>query len=221
MEKLLVKNPNVILNNGLAKYDAEILNPKKLQEANKTIAKYGVPRTWEEKNTSTNGGMKPKFFFLLTLSILLIFCNCASVKQKDWLVSYQTELTRVANDSLMKPEAKMDVVMTTYANVMEQGMKFLDPRKGAKYIQTFQEQNQENITKITESSSDWVSGLNTTEGITLGLRVTQKDYFARYVDLLPKLYRKYEQYKAVYSLTKTILGGFGNYGDTVLGMFLK
>ncbi len=159
--------------------------------------------------------------FLLPLSILLLFCNCASVKQKDWLVTYQTELTRVANDTLMKPEAKMDVIMATYANVMEQGMKFIDPRKGAKYIQTFQEQNQENITKITESSSGWVSGLNTTEGITLGLRVTQKDYFARYVDLLPKLYRKYEQYQAVYSLTKTILGGFGNYGNTVLGMFLK
>jgi hypothetical protein len=137
------------------------------------------------------------------ISILLVFTNCASMKQKNWLAEYQTELTRVANDETMKPEAKMDVIMNTYASVMERGLKFLDPRD------------------ITKQSSDWISGMKTTEGVTFGLRVTQKSYLPRYIDLVPKMYRKYEQYKAVHSLTKSILGGFGNYGDTILGMVLK
>jgi hypothetical protein len=155
------------------------------------------------------------------ISILLVFTNCASMKQKNWLAEYQTELTRVANDETMKPEAKMDVIMNTYASVMERGLKFLDPRDGFKFIQAFQSQNQSNIDVITKQSSDWISGMKTTEGVTFGLRVTQKSYLPRYIDLVPKMYRKYEQYKAVHSLTKSILGGFGNYGDTILGMVLK
>jgi hypothetical protein len=165
--------------------------------------------------------MKSTLWLMLPLSILLVFTNCASMKQKNWLTEYQTELTRVANDETMKPEAKMDVIMNTYASVMERGLKFLDPRDGFKFIQTFQSQNQSNIDVITKQSSDWISGMKTTEGVTFGLRVTQKSYLPRYIDLVPKLYRKYEQYKAVHSLTKSILGGFGNYGDTILGMVLK
>ena len=165
--------------------------------------------------------MKRTLLFLIPLSITLLLSSCASMNQKGWLANYQTELTRVANDPDMKPEAKMDVIMNTYASVMERGMKFIDPRDGVKFIQTFQDQNQTNIGKITEASSNWISGLKTAEGITFGLRVTQKDYLPRYIDLVPKLYRKYEQYKAVHSLTKTILGGFGDYGDTILGMVLK
>ena len=67
-------------------------------------------------------------------------------------------------------------------------------------------------------SGNWVSNLNTSEGVMFGLRVTKKPYLNKYIDLVPKFHRKYEQYKFVANMTSKIAGGFGKIGGKLLSL---
>lgn len=111
----------------------------------------------------------------------------------------------------------MDILLTNYADLMEEGLRFVNPIKGAKHIQKYQNQNAEVIEKILGSSNTWMNGLNDQQTLMLGLRVVQKPYIKRFIDLVPKFQRKYEQYKFVADMTGKVAKGFGKVGGRLLG----
>lgn len=156
-----------------------------------------------------------KLIIFLGFYSLLTLTSCASAKQNAWLKTHQTELNRISQSNI-PPEEKMDVLMDTYAVLMEQGLQFVNPVKGVKYIQKFQNQNDVAIGKIVGESGNWVTNLNTTDGVMFGFRVTKKPYFNKYIDLVPKFHKKYEQYRMVANLTGKIVGGFGKIGGKLL-----
>ena len=158
-----------------------------------------------------------RFIIIISLFSLLSLTSCASAKQNSWLKTHQTNINRAAQSN-GSSEEKMDVLLTQYAVLMDEGLKFVNPVKGVKYIQKFQKQNDVNISKIVGESGNWVTNLSTGEGVMFGLRVAQKPYLNRYIDLVPKFHRKYEQYRFVAGLTGKIVGGFGRIGGKVLSL---
>jgi hypothetical protein len=163
--------------------------------------------------------MKIKSTFLKISTLLLIssislfnMTSCASSKQTAWLAAHRNALSEAANSTTMKPEEKADIMMSHYAEMMGEGLKFVNPVKGVNFITKYQEQNKASIEKIVAESNGWVSNLNTVQGIDLGLRVAKKPYIPQYIDLIPKFKKKYNQYKFVMDMTGKVVGAFGKIG---------
>jgi hypothetical protein len=153
--------------------------------------------------------------YTLLFSTTLLLQNCASSKERAWLQAHQTSLATLANSNT-SAEEKLDGLMTTYGVLMEQGLQFVNPAKGVKYIQKFQKQNQTAIDKILADGNIWMSNLDDMQTVSLGLRLAGKPYIRQYIDLVPKFKRKYETYKFVLDLTGKVIGGFGRLGSKVL-----
>jgi hypothetical protein len=153
---------------------------------------------------------------LFTLLIFLFFCSsCASSKQKSWLKAHQTAL-REATGSNMSAEAKMDILLSRYTTLMDEGLRFVNPVKGVKYITKFQKQNENYIAQLASASGNWMNTLNTEQTLMLGLRTAQKPYVGQFINLLPRFKRKYEQYRMVAELTNKVTSGLGKIGSSVL-----
>jgi hypothetical protein len=159
--------------------------------------------------------MRTLLFSFLTI---VVFSNCAGIKQNKWLSAHRTELARLANSN-MPTEEKVDGMMTAYAQLMDEGLRFANPIKGVKYIEKFRTQNEGSIDKILAESNTWMNGVNTQEGIMLGIRVAQKPYIKTFIDLAPRFKRKYETYKFIAQMTGKVAGGFGKIGSKVIGAF--
>jgi hypothetical protein len=159
-----------------------------------------------------------RFTLLLSTFLGLIsLTSCASIKQNAWLKDHQNQLVQAATSSV-SAEEKVDVLMNNYADLMEEGLRFVNPLKGARHIQKYQSQNNATIEKILGDSNSWMNGLSDQQTLMLGLRVVQKPYIKRFIDLLPKFQRKYEQYRFVVDMTRKVGGGFGKIGGRLLGI---
>lgn len=148
---------------------------------------------------------------------ILTLTSCASMKQNAWLKEHQNQLLQAAASNA-SAEEKVEILMNNYADLMEEGLRFVNPVKGAKHIQKYQAQNSATIEKIVGSSSSWVNNLNDQQRIMLGLRVVQKPYIKRFIELAPKFQRKYEQYRFIANMTSKVASGFGKIGGKVLGL---
>ena len=149
-------------------------------------------------------------FGILTLS------SCASFKQNAWLKEHQTQLLQAAASNA-SAEEKVEILMNNYADLMEEGLRFVNPVKGAKHIQKYQMQNNATIEKIVGDSNSWVTNLGDQQKLMLGLRIVQKPFIKRFIDLAPKFQRKYEQYRFIADMTGKVAGGFGKIGGKLLG----
>jgi hypothetical protein len=147
---------------------------------------------------------------------ILFLTSCASAKQNAWLKTHRDQLATAAA-STANAEEKVDILFTNYADLMEEGLRFTNPVKGVKHIQKYQSQNAAAIEKILGSSNSWMNGLSDQQTLMLGLRVIQKPYIRRFIDLAPKFQRKYEQYRFVAEMTGKVARGFGNVGGKLLG----
>jgi hypothetical protein len=159
--------------------------------------------------------MKLKTLFIAAILGLMLFTSCASAKQNAWLKAHKEAIAEATSGS-SNAEAKLDVVLSRYTILMDEGLKFVNPVKGVKYIGKFQKQNEANISRIVGESSGWMNNLSTEQTVMLGLRVTKKPYIGQFIDLLPKFKRKYEQYRMVSELTGKVVGGLGKVGGLVL-----
>jgi hypothetical protein len=155
-------------------------------------------------------------FFTVLLGITTL-TSCASMKQNAWLKEHHNQLVQAAASNA-SAEEKVDIMLTNYADLMEEGLRFVNPIKGAKHIQKYQEQNAATIEKIVANSNSWMNGLNDQQTVMLGFRVVKKPYIKRIIDLVPKFQRKYEQYKFVADMTGKVARGFGNVGGKLLGL---
>ncbi len=147
---------------------------------------------------------------------LFFLSSCASFKQNAWLKEHQTQLLQAAASNATGEE-KMAVLMNNYADLMEEGLRFVNPLKGVKHVQKYQEQNAATIEKIVGDSNNWMNGLSDQQRIMMGLGIIQKPYIKRFIDLAPKFHRKYEQYRFIAEMTGKVAGGFGKIGGKLLG----
>jgi hypothetical protein len=155
----------------------------------------------------------------LTFAVIVMFLNtsCAGLKQKKWLTHHQSQLAALAGGNA-SPEEKLDGLFTAYVQLMSEGLRFGNPVKGAKYIETFQKQNQGSIDSILRDAEKWRGGLNLQQGIELGLSVPKKPYARQFIEMAPKFKRKYQQYKFVADMTSKVGGGFGRTVGKILSL---
>lgn len=150
--------------------------------------------------------MKKILPFLLLTALFLVETGCASWKQNRWLSAHQKELKRLANSNL-SPEQKLDGLAQDYVKFMKEDLKFIDPRKGVKYVKKYHDQNSASMDKIISSSNDWQGSLGTIDKVSLGVRTLQKPYIKDLINLAPKFKRKYKQYAFALKLAGKIGGG--------------
>ena len=151
------------------------------------------------------------------LASLLFLQSCASAKQNAWLSTHRATLERLANSNI-KPEEKADGMLTDYALLMDEGLQFVNPVKGVKYIKKYYTQNELSMNKIVGESNAWVNNLNDMQAIGLGVRVIQKPYIRSFIDLAPKFKKKYETYRFILDMTSKVAGGFGKIGSKAIGL---
>lgn len=150
--------------------------------------------------------MKNIVLFLLLVSVVLGGSSCASMKQNQWLSAHQKELKRLA-DSNLSAEQKLDGMVQDYVKFMNEDLKFIDPKKGVKYVKKYHDQNRASMDKILNSAEIWQDGLGTLDKVSLGVRTVQKPYIKSLIDMAPKFQRKYKQYKIALELAGKIGGG--------------
>ena len=158
--------------------------------------------------------MKLPFF---TLFSIVLLSGCAAIQQKKWLGAHRASLdsTVASNKS---EEEKMDDLMANYVQLMQEGLRFTNPKKGVKYITKYQHQNSAAIESIVSGSQNWVTNLNAMQKIGLAARIAGKPWLKDFVLLAPKFKRRYEQYKFILEMTGKVSRGFGNIGGKVLGL---
>jgi hypothetical protein len=158
-----------------------------------------------------------KITFLIFLAGALVATSgCASWKQNAWLKSHNETLKRLAESNL-SGEQKLDGLAKDYIQFMNEGLQFVNPAGGVKYVQKYHDQNERYIDKILSDSQKWQGKLNTVEKVELGVRTAQKPYVKDMVDLVPKFKKKYNQYAFIVKLTSKVAGGLTGLAGKALG----
>jgi hypothetical protein len=160
--------------------------------------------------------MKRLNYVLILFVSLLFLQSCASAKQNAWLKAHRTQLDHLANGN-MKTEEKVDGLLTDYSVLMNEGLQFVNPVKGVKYIKKYYNQNEAAMNKVIGESNNWVSNLDNMQAVNLGLRVVKKPYIRNFVELAPKFKKKYETYRFILDMTGKVASGFGKIGSKVIG----
>ena len=152
------------------------------------------------------------------LFVSLIFLqSCASAKENAWLKAHKTQLDNLSSRN-MKAEDKVDGLLSDYIVLMDEGLKFVNPVKGVKYIKKYYAQNEGSMNKIVGESNAWVNNLDDIQAVGLGFRVVKKPYIRSFIELVPKFKKKYETYKFILDMTGKVAGGFGKIGSKVIGL---
>jgi hypothetical protein len=158
-----------------------------------------------------------RYLFLFLLGTAILSSSCAGFKQKKWLANHRTALSALAKSD-MNAEQKLDGLFATYVTLMDEGLKFTNPVKGAKYITKFQKENNDAIESILRDAEKWRTNLNIAQGIELGLRIPKKSYAKDFIALAPRFKRKYNQYKFIMDMTGKLAGGFGKVAEKVFSL---
>ncbi|MBL7802228.1 MAG: hypothetical protein JNL02_00715 [Saprospiraceae bacterium] len=112
----------------------------------------------------------------------------------------------------------MDGLIEDYLQFIREDLKFVDPRKGIKYVQKYHDQNEAAMNKILGEAERWQSNLDMVGKASLAVRIAQKPYLDDLMDLGPKFKRKYNQYAFVAKMSAKIGGGLGKLAGKALGL---
>ena len=99
---------------------------------------------------------------ILVLSLLvfgLTTANAQSVEpakkpKKEMSADEKAEIKKMrkAANADLSPEQKLDGLVQDYVKFMNEDLKFVDPRKGVKYVKKYHDQNRSSMDKILSSS---------------------------------------------------------------------
>ena len=158
---------------------------------------------------------RSSLLFFLLIGALLSQSGCASMKQNRWLAAHRSNLSNIAGAKLT-PEQRLDGLLADYVQFLQEDLKFVDPVKGIKYVQKYHDQNEASMDKILREAEQWQGNLNLLEKGSLALRVVQKPYINRLIDLGPKFKRKYKQYAFAAKLAGKMTGGLTRFAGKAL-----
>jgi len=165
--------------------------------------------------------MKKQFLILpLMLLFMLVLNSCAAKKQLAQLKEHQSRLTKASNDENLSAEEKMDVLATSFVQMMEEGLSITNPKKGVAYVKKYNELNKAAINSIVDQVVDYSANLEKPDRTKAALRMAGKPYAKDLLTLIPKFSKKYAQVKFVAGLTKRVRRGFGSFGGSLLNGLL-
>jgi hypothetical protein len=156
------------------------------------------------------------YFFALLLSASFLFPSCASMKQGRWLAKHSKMLSDAANSDI-PPEKKMDILASSFTEMMHQSLNFVNPKKGAMFAKAYLEQNEKSIDKITKSLGTWQKDMSIPERLALALSMKKKPYTKNLIDLYPRFRRKYKTYSTIMRISGKIGKGLIGLGGKTLG----
>ncbi len=151
------------------------------------------------------------------LILLLAILGLSSCNSSKMLSRHSNLLSQTAVGSL-PPEDKLDVLATSFVEMMHDGLRFGNPKKGLAFVKSYGTQNKPHFDAIFKDVDAWIGQLNTIEAIALGLRMLNKPYIGKLIDLIPKFERKYQQVSLLMDMTKKLKGGLINAGAKKLGL---
>lgn len=155
-------------------------------------------------------------FFLFIIGIVAVGnTGCAALQQQKWLSAHRSSLRQIQTGK-QADEQKLDGLIQDYVLLMQEGLRFVNPIKGAKYIKKYHDQNLNTIETILQSTEKWQSSLNTVDALALGIRTVKKPYVGQLIELAPKFKQKYKQYAFAVKLTTKVTGGLTKFAGKKL-----
>ena len=154
-------------------------------------------------------------FLILCLAFMQV--GCASLQQKKWLSAHKKNLTQISGSTL-SGEAKLDGMLADYVQFLKEDLKFVDPRKGVKFVKKYHDQNGAAMEKILKDTEKWQGSLNVVDKLSLGSRLIKKPYIKDLVDLGPKFRKKYKQYEFATKLAAKMGGSLTGLIGKELGL---
>ncbi|MEO1517154.1 MAG: hypothetical protein AAFV95_19170 [Bacteroidota bacterium] len=140
-----------------------------------------------------------------------LLCSLGSCSISKRLQSHQQLLKQTAESDAPAPE-KLDVLASSLVQMMDEGLSFINPKKGKRFVERYGQTNRESIFKILEESIEWQKQLTTVEKIGYGASLLTKPYTRDLIQLAPKFKRKYDQIVFVAELNRKLQKGLSGIG---------
>lgn len=153
-----------------------------------------------------------KLSFTLLITALL-FTSCAFNKKLSFHKDFLSKLAT----SNASPQKKLDGLLENYVVMMEQGLGFVNPAQGVKFVQKYHEQNEQALDSILGDVQQWQMKMSDMEMMSYGMGLLGKPYTKKAIDLFPKFERKYKQVAFVMKLSDKVKNGVVNIGKKRLG----
>lgn len=144
--------------------------------------------------------MKASVYFLLSFFLI---SSCATSKQNNWLSEHNNSLAKAKLPSVSSEE-KLDILMTSYAEMMHQSLDFLNPKKGIAFAEKYNDQHKDLIIDILEGVNDDYSSLSKSQKIARGIGMMGKPYAKDFVELFPRFQKKYKFLNSITDVNKRI-----------------
>lgn len=137
---------------------------------------------------------------LIVIGFLLILPAC-SVSNR---VNYHQNLLESTLASDIEAEQKMDILGESLVKMMNDGLDFVNPKKGVRFVKEYGEANESNINALLKEIGQWQDQMNTLDRVSFAVGLLQKPYVKDLVNLIPRFKRKYNQIVFVDKLTKNV-----------------
>ena len=134
----------------------------------------------------------------LKLSFTLIFLlavtvatqpGCTASKLAKRLAFHKNNLSFAANGNAT-PQEKFDLLAETFVSVLDESIRYTNPKKTVRHVTTFSNQNEESIEKLSKDLSKWMGDLTVVEQLAFAASIATKPYAADLINLVPKFERK-------------------------------
>jgi len=104
--------------------------------------------------------------------------------------AHNSVLSEAANSTTMTPEQKMDVLGSTFVQVIRESLGYVNPKNSIKHFDQFAKVNQREIDAIMGSVENWQSEMSEMDQIFALANLATKSYAKDLANLLPKLEKK-------------------------------
>ncbi len=154
----------------------------------------------------------------LVIISTIVLSSCGVAKQTRNLSMHHQALERMVMTDEAHPEQKMDTLASSLVQMMDEALRIVNPKKGARYVQKYADQNTRHIEVLLADIGQWQKSMSTGEKIGFGLRALQKPYTKDLIELIPRFERKYQQVKFISKFSKKIRAGLVDAGLKELGI---
>lgn len=161
---------------------------------------------------------KTAFQLILFSCIALFLGSSCSAKYERQLGFHSNLLMELAGNKSASPQEKLDGLADSFATMLDETTNIFNPKKGAKYLKSYVDQNEQSIDLIMKDISKWQNQMTPTETIFMGVKMAQKPYVKKIINLVPKFERRYKQYTFAARILKKVKGGVIDMGKRKIGL---
>jgi len=144
--------------------------------------------------------MRYRIIFFLSI---LIITSCATTKQNSWLQKHN-EILSEAKSSDTSTDKKLDILLSSYTDMMHQSLDFLNPKKGIAFAEKYNSQHKDLIINILDEVNIDYSNSSKSQKIAKSIALLGKPYSKDFVDLFPRFRKKYKFLNSITDVNKHI-----------------